>query len=249
MPVLHEIIAVFTDSAAKLKKIFEETKRVFTNNRELFVGEVKVTTAFNDADSQTYNKTERKEITSTVRERLAYSLEAAIEEADRSATIDATNCIAKADIVVDGKTLATAVPGVTLLGLERRFEAIKGLILDAPTLPAGIAWKQAPGERPHIMVTEFPKSTNITKPVSSVLTLAVATDKHQATTKEVVTDTAVAARVDTIYNGMLSPIEKSEMLERCGQLIEGIKAARMRANGATVVDLKVMKSLTDFLAV
>lgn len=245
--VQHELLALIDDTKVATKAVTDETLRVFSHNRELFTGEVKVTTAFADTDSKAYDKTERREITTTVMARLAYTFEALIKEGDLLAAIDATNCIAAADIVLNGRIIATLVPGVTLLNLERRITSIKNLILAAPTLPSGIAWEPAQGLGEHVVVTKYPKSTNITKPVNSVLTLAVATERHQATTEKITTDVPVAARVDTVFSGMLSAEDKAALMERTEEILAAVKTARQRANGTVVKDLKVMTPITEYI--
>ena len=46
---------------------------------------------------------------------------------------------------------------------------------------------------------------------------------------------------------MLSPAEKSELLSRIDKVIMAAKRARMKANSADSVDVKVGKKLADFI--
>jgi len=59
---------------------------------------------------------------------------------DVTATKDWTNCVAKADVVVDGQTLLKDVPVAYLLFLEKQLVDLQTFVRKLPTLDAAETW-------------------------------------------------------------------------------------------------------------
>lgn len=244
---LHELVAIQNDADGRVKLMVAETIKVFDHQRHLFQGHTKITKAFDDSKSQELDETENVIRTTTVPARLEYTFREIIVELNRSATIDRTNCTAKADLVVDGVVLVRDVPATTFLGLERRAKLWLDMLKKVPTLPTGIAWELAPDQGADVFVTKHPTVKNKTKPVTSVIELSPATKEHKAQVKEVVSDVAVASMTTTQYNGMVTPEYMAALCLRAEKLIEAAKTGRTRANEAEVEDLKMGEVITAWL--
>jgi hypothetical protein len=72
-----------------------------------------------DASSET------KEMDTTVKEKLEYFLKSMVQSVDVTASKDATNQVAIADLEVNGVVVAKDLPATTLLTLETK---VKGLV-------------------------------------------------------------------------------------------------------------------------
>ena len=107
---LNQILAVEKTvknrNETEFTKIFQEVQKV-----DLVNGFSK-TYASRDADGENFPP-ENKRVQVRVDEKIGRVKDALTELFDITATKDATNTIAKADIVVDGTTIATGVPATT----------------------------------------------------------------------------------------------------------------------------------------
>ena len=247
MSKLHQLIAVQADSDAKTKAILDESAKVFSSKSDLFWGSVKTVKAFDQARSQELDSTEYKERATTVPDRLEYSFKTIAENLNVIAQIDATNAKARADLVIDGKTILKDVPAVTLLALEREGKKWLEMIRHAPTLPSGIAWEPAPQEGKHVFVTKHPTVNKRTEKVSTPVVLYAATKEHPAQVKENIINIPVADITETTYSGMISSADKAALLERVEKLIRAAKEARTRANDAEVIPIKIGEEISSFI--
>lgn len=247
-PKLFELIPIIEDRDTDAKKVLEETAHAFKNQRNIFVGAVKRTVAFDDSRAQALNGEERVERATTVPERLMYTLDRMTPDIDVNAAVDRTNALAKADIVLDdGTVIMKDVPVATLLGLERRLKALRAVLVETPTLPQGISWVPDSSAGKFVWVTAHPSVVKKTEKIMTPVELSPATKEHKAQVKENVQDVPVADIIETKYNGMITPQDLSEMLTRLTNLQTAVKKARQRANDIPVEDLKVGAALKDYL--
>lgn len=187
----------------------------------------------------------KKEMVTTVPEKLAYTEVAVIELLDYEITRDRTNQKASADLVVNGVVLAKAVPVITLIGMEKRLKEIRNYYDSIPTLDLSQKWEPAKGYKDRFQVGPF--ITYRSEKKAEGVILAAATDKHQAQVKEVVREVQIGEYSETQQSGELHPGEKSELLGRIDSLIEAVKQSRMKANEAEVEQSKIGKSIFDFI--
>lgn len=163
---------------------------------------------------------------------------------DLTATKDATNGTAKADIVIDGKTLVKDVPATTLIFLEKQLIDLKTFVAKLPILDQAEVWSFDANTNSY--ATES-VSTAKTKPIPRVLTRAEATDKHPAQT-EVYQDTVIQGYWDTRkFSGAFPQALVVQYNTKIDQLIHAVKFAREQANSVEVVDLKIGKTILDYL--
>lgn len=239
MPKLHELLAVFQDKESTGKTLFGESQRVFANQRNLFTGFTKRVEAHDEKRSREFNTEEVSKLTTTVYERLKYTFaKAVVTVLDINASIDRTNGIAKADLIINGKVFVKDVPAITLLSLEKEAKRWLALTQELPTLQSGIPWVLATQQGDHIYTAEVATKKRSEK-VSTAVVLYPHSDKHPAQVKEVVNDVPVADITETLYSGMLTPEEKVKIIDRIQAVIDGAKEGRTRANSAEVVELKL----------
>lgn len=252
MAKLHEVLAVITSIEGEAQKIMEETKKVFSDKPNLFVGETKSLEMFSD-DRKVENRTDNQEITTTVNQKMDYTKKSFCKMVDALYQREATNQTieAQADIILDDVTLAEKVPATALLMLEDKFKSLRTIIDSIPTLAPGISWSRDPTLPEDVYVIRDPKITFKEEKKVTFKLISEAIIKEgvglPAQYKEMSNTECVGKYVSTLYSGMISPLEKSNMLRRCDDLIRAIKTARSRANNANAVTTKIATKLFDFI--
>lgn len=163
---------------------------------------------------------------------------------DVTATKDWANCEARADIVVDGRTLLPDVPVSYLLFLEKQLVDLHTFVKKLPVLDPAEAWSDDPSA--DVWRTE-PVRTIRTKKVPRNHVKAEATDKHPAQVEVYYEDVPVGYWTTVKFSGALPASRVNEMLERVDKLQQAVKFAREEANGREVTDRKVGEAVLAYI--
>lgn len=163
---------------------------------------------------------------------------------DVVATKDATNCVAKADVTIDGETLLSDVPVPYLLFLEKQLTDIHTFVKKLPVLDAAESWIF--NESTDSFSTE-PVKTVRTKKVPRNHVKAESTDKHPAQVEVYYEDVPVGYWTTVKFSGALPAKRVSELLDRIEKLQQAVKFAREEANNTEVVDRRVGTKVFDYL--
>lgn len=150
---------------------------------------------------------------------------------DVTAQKDSTNCIAKADVMVDGKLLLASVPATHLLYIEKKLVDLITFIKKLPTLPQDEQWSR--NDALGLWETK-PAETIKTKKVEDYKVIVPATVQHPAQTAKMVEDVTVGSWKTVKYSGALSVDTVSALLERAEKLQKAVKFAREEANQTQV---------------
>ncbi|WP_433338517.1 hypothetical protein [Spirillospora sp. CA-294931] len=163
---------------------------------------------------------------------------------DVTATKDWTNCVARADVTVDGRVLLRDVPVTYLLFLEKQLVDVHTFVKKLPVLDGAEGWT-------------FDGSTDAwkTEPVRTVKTKklpfnhvkAEATEKHPAQVEVFYEDVAVGYWTTVKFSGALPARRVNELLERVEKLQQAVKFAREEANGTEVDEREVGQVVFDYL--
>jgi hypothetical protein len=163
---------------------------------------------------------------------------------DLTATKDYANCEAKADVVLDGRTLVEAAPATYLLFLEKQLAELEGFIRRLPTLDQADKWTYDTAQ--GLWTTE-PVQTVRTKKVPKSHVAYEATKEHPAQV-QMYTEDVPAGRWTLIkYSGALPAPRVRELLDRVRALQGAVKTAREEANMHTVADRKVGEAVLGYL--
>ena len=246
MAKLHEVIAVENELQAVSSKMIDECSNTFKKKVSHFLESNRVLTMFAD-DRQDENLTEFTAMVSNVTDRLSYTKKHVIKYFDLIARKEATNQNAKADIVIDGKTIAKDIPATLLLGLESRLKKVREMYENIPTLQPGQDWLLDERRGESIYITANPNEALKTEKQVTHKVLYEATKEHPAQLEKWNTDVAIGRIVTTVWSGMLSPADKANLLERTDTLIRAVKKARQRANTEKVIELNIGKALFDYI--
>ena len=246
MSKLHELLAVENDLSNTAKKITEESQVVFQKKPELFLGFHKKLEMF-DEDRQQDNIEEAKEVTTTVKKRLSYTIEHLTRYWDAVFQKEMTNQKAVADLTVDGKVIAEKVPATFLLGLETKLKSFRQLLDTLPTLAPGIVWEDAIEKGKDIRVAAQKEIRFKTEKSMNHKVLYDATDKHPAQIEKWEETKNIGKYVTETWSGMISPAEKSALIERTDKMLQEIKKARQRANNAEVEGGKICSGIFNYI--
>ena len=163
---------------------------------------------------------------------------------DVVATKDWANCQAKADVVVDGQTLLSAVPATHLLFLEKQLVDLHTFIKKLPILDASETWVF--DQSADCWATE-PIMTTKTKKVPRNHVKAEATEQHPAQVEVYYEDVTVGNWRTIKFSGALPATRVNELLARVEKLQEAVKFAREEANGMEVEDVKTGEAVLGYL--
>lgn len=242
--LLHEILAVENDKENAAKIILEEAVVTFTKKQEHFIGKVVEYKPFDenspDADVQS------KELDTTVYDKLDYALNAVVQSIDVTATKEAANQLAVADVILDGEVIFIALPATTLLTLETRLKRLFDSFKHIPTLAPGRKWTQDPNKGKHIWVDE-PETKFRTSRTTKHKILVEPTEHHPAQIDKWQEDERIGIYVSTTWCGMISPAQKSNLLARTNKLIVAVKEARQRANTQPIENIHIGDTIKKYL--
>ena len=248
MAKLHELVSVREDVSGVAKSRIDESSKVFSSKGNLFVGELKNIKALDESRAQEFDNETHTIVTTTVPERLKFTFEAITKDLNVNASIDKSNGIATADLIIDGVVLLKDVPSVTLLMLEQRAKQWALLIDQVPTRPPGLTWKpRADLSPPGIFEAEQKTITNSNEKKMVPVVLYPHSDKHPAQVKEVTNEIPVAKITRTMFNGGLSSHEKAVLRARVEAFGQAAKQARMRANSIEAVLMEIGEPVAEFI--
>jgi hypothetical protein len=159
-------------------------------------------------------------------------------------TKDVANGAAKADIVVDGTTIATEVPVTYLLFLEKQLTDLLTFVTKIPVLDAAESWSY--DEATDAYATA-PTQTTRSKKVPRNHVKAEATEKHPAQVEMYFEDVLVGYWTTVKYSGALPQARINELKARVVRLAEAVKVAREKANSTEVTDQKIGERVFDYL--
>lgn len=246
MAKLHELLAVVGDRAHSSTAMINDAITTFTKRPDHFRGQTRSVSYFDEARSGE-NVTETKNVVDTVPNRLDYALGVVAEYWNALQQLEETNGLARADLIVERKTMAKDVPATFLLGLESRLKEVRALLQKMPTLAPELTWHpDAAGGDGHYVAAAQVNSK--TEKAVNYKVLYDATDKHPAQIEKWNEDTPVA-RIEVIpRTTMISPADKAAMLTRMETMLEAVKSARQRANSVELANTHyVAQKMFDYI--
>lgn len=164
---------------------------------------------------------------------------------DVTATKDFANCVAKADIVVNGSgPLVRDVPATHLLFLEKQLTDLRTFIEKLPVLDEADEW-QEDGASGLFKTSAI--ATHRTKKTQRPIVLYEATKEHPAQT-QLITEDVLVGYWDTVkHSGALPVPRKAVLLERVETLLKAVKFAREQANSTDAPEAKIGEQIFGYL--
>lgn len=245
MSKLHELLAVEADLNNTAKAMLAEATNTFSKKPDHFLGQVRSAT-FLDPTREQENVSEEKTMVTTVDDKLTYALDKAGSYWDAMLQKEEANSTAKADLVVNGETLAKDLPATFLLGMETRLKAVQDVVMAIPTLDPSLKWELDSSSGDGVYRSPVQTGFKTEKTINSKV-LYEATKEHPAQIEKWSEDVPVAKIETTKYSGMWTPRRKADVLGKLDLLIRSVKKARQRANTVEVKDNHIGDKLIDFL--
>lgn len=146
---------------------------------------------------------------------------------DVTARKDWTNCDAKADVVVDGRTIVSQAPVSYLLFLEKQLTDMRTFVGTLPVLDDGESWTKDPNS--GLFKTDV-VSQHRTKKVQKPIVLYPATEQHPAQTQLITEDVIAGFWRQVKHSGAMPKPEKEALADRVEKLLQAVKQAREEAN-------------------
>jgi len=250
---LHELLAALGDLEARSKMAQQEGIDTFNKRVSHFMGMHRTLKMFAEQDGHLEAANEQhQELTTTVGAKLKYVQKAVANWYDAFLQKEATNQTAVADLVIDGVVIAESMPAAFFLGMEKELKALRSLYEAIPTLQPGVKWELDPTLAAADNSKGVYRNANPVKKLKTKQTIAhkilVPGDEHHPAQVEKWTEQEpVGEFTEDIFTGMITPAEKSVMLNRISKLISATKRARMRANKAAIVQKAIGKTIFKYI--
>lgn len=242
---LHEILAVEADRESAATAILAETSNTLSKKPDHFTGKHTKYTPFSETAMD--GEESSKEIVTTVRDKLTHCFSICGRAIDITATKDAANCEAKAAIEIDGETITPELPATTLLMLENRLKKWIEVLLVVPTLAPGRDWRPDTTKGNGVFLDHSPDVKFRTKKDFAHKVLVEASGQHPAQIEKWTEDVKIGKITETTWSSMVTPGEKSALLERAQNLLAATKQARQRANAQEVTQVTVADALSSYI--
>jgi hypothetical protein len=161
-----------------------------------------------------------------------------------TATLDTTNCHAKADVRVGGEVIAAGLPVTYLLFLEKQLEHLAAFVKRLPALDPSQTWTYDPARGVHVTP---PIGQTRTKKVPKNHVLYEATKEHPAQVQMFHEDVIVGTWTKVEFSGGLPADRITAIAKRLEKLRTAVKFAREEANAIEVVDRQVGADILGYL--
>jgi hypothetical protein len=245
---LHELLAVETNLENQANKCRTDLAETFAKKRHLFEEKRLLFTPLEEGKPAQVEA--QSEMASTVAKELTWIQGHMIKALDASYQVADANTRARADIILDddkGTILAKGIPATALLELEKRCVEVQQLIAAIPTLDPAKGFKPDKQRGEGIYVAREVVKTR-TQKQPKVIVKYDATKEHPAQTELFSVDAPIGRIEEQEWSALITPGEKSELLDRIEMLTRAVRRARSRAND-TEVDLtqKIGKALLNFV--
>lgn len=245
---LHQILAVEESVNKTYAEALREAADSFSKKEHLFKGLLVSTRPLEegtDGHQAVFEDTERTDVAETVPSKLTFLMRHATKAFNVYAQKEATNQLARADLVVNGEVLVKDCPATFLLGLEARLRSLRATLESIKTTDQSKGWVAT--DQPNVFQCR-PVTTRLTKKVMRHKVVIEPTEHQAGQFTQYTEDIPVGEKTTTHFSGLISPKEKSDLLARLDVLLRAAKKARQKANTQEVVtSFKPGKVLSDFL--
>lgn len=163
---------------------------------------------------------------------------------DVTATKNAANTHARADVVVEDNVLLANVPVSQLLFYEKQLKDLRTFALKLPVLDPSEEWEW---DRASESWRSKSYDTVRSQKVPKAFEKAKATDKHPAQVDTYFADIPVGTWTTTKFSGALPQEQVTALVERIERLQRAVKYAREQANLSEVTDVHQGQAIFDYL--
>lgn len=242
MPKLNQINAVVTARKGDAEKNITELYKL-VQKEQLFAGRERTYRPLDEVNGQKLPP-ESQRVQQRADDLIRKAREKWTELWNLVVTQDTGNQSAKADIVVDGKTVLANVPVTSLLFLDKQVNDLETFVSKLPTPDPAEEWSHDPNT--GLLRSKANESLRTSKE-PTVIVKYEATKEHPAQTELFTKDVPVGTWTQIVYSGCLPTDRKNAILARVRQLQDAIKVAKEQANLLEVQRQKAAEPLLDFV--
>ena len=225
---LFEYIVVRDQLKGQSRKLVNDITTTFEKRRHLFEEKRKTFTPAIEGAFPIVE--EQSDIQTTVMGELKWVATAWGKAIDTARQVEEGNTLARADVTLDdGTVLLMNVPATALLELVQRADEIQHLVDSIPTLDPSKAFRTDESRPAGIFKARDVNKTR-TKKVLKHTVVVPPTDKHPAQVAQTTEDEPIGTILEQEWSGLLTPVQKADMLARAEELRRAVKAALQRAN-------------------
>lgn len=232
---LFELLVVEPQMKSQATATRNELRNTFEKKRHLFEEKRKTFTPL-EANATPVVE-EQSDIQTTVVSELKWLAGIWYKVIDTSFQVAHGNTQARAHVVLDdGIVLLPNVPATALLELEKRAAEMQELFTAIPTLDPAKGFQSDP-ERGTNIYKARDVNKRRTKKVEDYIVIVPATPEHPAQVAKVNKDVDVGNLIEQEWSGLITPAQKSRLLERVEQLRRAVKSALQRANSVEMSEM------------
>ncbi len=242
MPKLNQVNAIVTARKGDAEKQITELYKLI-QKESLFGGRERTYRPLDEVNGQKLPP-ESQRVQQRVDDLIRQAREKWAELWNLVYTQDTGNQQAKADIVVDGRTILPNVPVTSLLFLDKQVNDLETFISKLPTPDPAEEWTHDPNT--GLLRGRATESVRTSKE-PTVIVKYDATKEHPAQTELFTKDVPVGTWTQILYSGSLPADRKNAILARVRKLHDAIKVAKEQANLLEVERLKVGEPLLGFV--
>lgn len=172
---------------------------------------------------------EDQRVQATVEEMIAATRDPLVALFDVTAARDFTNGSGRAvaNVEVDGDVLVKGAPVPYLLWLVKQLDGLQTFVQRMPTHSPSTVWERVEDRGVY---QSLPVKTARAVQQHKVITVAAATDKHQAQAQIVAENVNVGTWTRYKYSGAVPVARKEQILRRVASMRAAVEAARAEAN-------------------
>jgi hypothetical protein len=241
MSHLSQVIAIEKDTKDRAAAHLAVARTIFGSSK-VFSGLSRSYTPRED-DGETLPP-ESTRVQTTVTKTIKEANEALVALFDVVATKDAANCIAKADVIVDGTVLLKDVAATTILFLEKQLAELLNFVKSIPTLDAAEEWRYDAAQ--DCWATP-PVETVRSKKVMKTHVAYEATDKHPAQVQVYNEDLAVGKWRTVKHSGAMPAADHNAIIARIEKVQRAVKFAREEANRQEVTQQHIGSKVLQYV--
>jgi hypothetical protein len=232
MPKLHQLLAVLPSKKQRAQKELTDFYHK-VQKTEPFAGISKVYAAKDEDGDKLPGEYNRVQLEAD--KLLGEALAQLVPMYDIVGSIDRTNMVASASIIIDGKVILADVPVGTLLWLSKQLADLRTVLGSIPILNPQFTW-----ERNASGVWAAPAvNTSRTKKIPRNHVKAKATEKHPEQVEVFFEDAIVGTWSTQLMSGAMPATEVKRLTDRLERLREAVKDAQQRANMVEAETLNV----------
>ena len=250
MGKLYELLAAEKTRTTQADVLVKESVSKFQKKEQYFLGQTKSLKMIEDTPQNKAMENaafDDKPVTTNVIDTLDYTLQHWATAEDVIYQKNATNQMAKADLMFRGTVVESGVPVDELMGLEARLKDIRGMLSQVPTLDNSRRWVADEQRGKNFWRTDRDDSTTKTEKEMVPVVLSPATDKHPAQVKESTRDKIVGEFLTKHFSGCATTVGKSEAIKVVDELIVECRQARNRANTVDTVNVTIGAKITALI--